>query len=115
MNPSRITKALIGALIAGLGVLSVSYTSGNHISTPEWIGAAIVALTALGGVFAVQNTLYPQDVPVSTLVNGAALQGMELAPIGSVFAASIPRPTDEEILKYLISTSHANAATVPNP
>lgn len=47
-------KAIIGAIITGLGTLSVAY-SDDHISNQEWITVAIATLTALGGVWAVAN------------------------------------------------------------
>jgi hypothetical protein len=51
---TRYNKAIIGALIAGLGVLSTGFTDGELV-TQEWIGALIAALVALGGVYQIPN------------------------------------------------------------
>lgn len=47
-------KAIIGAIVTGLGALSVA-VSDDHITAQEWITVAIATLVALGGVWAVSN------------------------------------------------------------
>lgn len=47
-------KAIIAALVAGLGSLAVAL-GDNAISAQEYVTAAIVALTAFGAVYAVPN------------------------------------------------------------
>lgn len=50
----KYAKAVIGALVAGLGILGEGLTDGS-LSGQEWIAAAIAALIALGGVYVVPN------------------------------------------------------------
>lgn len=47
-------KALIGAVVAGLGALSVALEDGS-ISSQEWISIVAAFLVALGAIFAVPN------------------------------------------------------------
>jgi hypothetical protein len=47
-------KAILAALVAGLGVLSTAFSDGELV-TQEWIGALIAALVALGGVYQIPN------------------------------------------------------------
>lgn len=55
----KYTKAIVGALVAGLGTLQVALlpdTAGVvGVSSYEWVGVAVTALTALGAVWAVTN------------------------------------------------------------
>jgi hypothetical protein len=51
---SKYAKAIIAALIAGLGILGEGLTDGS-LSGQEWIAAAVAALVALGGVYLVPN------------------------------------------------------------
>lgn len=51
---SKYAKAIIGGLIAGLGILGEGLTDGT-LSGQEWIAAAIAALVAGGGVYLVPN------------------------------------------------------------
>lgn len=52
-----MTKALVGALVAGLSVLAGAV--GDGVSVEEWITTAVAALVALGAVFAVPNEPKP--------------------------------------------------------
>lgn len=53
-----IAKALIAALVAGLGGIAVALDD-NAISAQEWVTAAVAFLVALGAVFAVPNAEPP--------------------------------------------------------
>jgi hypothetical protein len=48
-------KALVAALVAGLGSLYQALDADQAISTQEWIAVAMTTLAALGAVFAVPN------------------------------------------------------------
>ena len=47
-------KATVGGVIAGLGSISVALVD-NSIVAAEWVGAAIVALTAFSAVWGTPN------------------------------------------------------------
>jgi hypothetical protein len=47
-------KAIVAALISGLGALGTAYTDGE-VSAQEWIAVASAFLVALGVVFGVPN------------------------------------------------------------
>lgn len=49
-----ILKALVAALIAGLGTAATAVTDG-HITTAEWIAVASTTLVALYGVWQAPN------------------------------------------------------------
>ena len=55
---AKYAKAIVGALVAGLGALVTGLTD-NTLSTAEWLVAAIAFLTALGVVWAVPNKPTP--------------------------------------------------------
>jgi hypothetical protein len=48
-------KAIVGALVAGLGVLATGLDDSS-INGQEWVYAAIAFLTALAAIWAVPNT-----------------------------------------------------------
>lgn len=50
----KYAKAIIAALIAGLGVLGDGLTDGS-LSGREWIAAGVAALAALSAVYFVPN------------------------------------------------------------
>jgi len=52
---TRYNEATVAALIAGLGVVSTGLFTGRSLSAQEWVGAAIAALVALGGVYQARN------------------------------------------------------------
>lgn len=54
MNPARYAKAIIGALVAGLGTLATALAD-DGITATEWVWVALAVLTALGTVAAVPN------------------------------------------------------------
>lgn len=54
MTPTTYAKAILGALIAGLGALATALTD-EKVTSGEWVAVAIAALTALGVVYAVPN------------------------------------------------------------
>ena len=49
-------KALVAALIAGLGVIGASLADSNSLTAQDWVSAAIAFLVALGAVFYVPYT-----------------------------------------------------------
>lgn len=56
-------KALLAALLAGLGVLAGFVTNNTAISditVGQWITVAVAALIAFGGVFGVSNGAKPK-------------------------------------------------------
>lgn len=59
-----ILKALVAALIAGLGTAATAVTDG-HITTAEWIAVASTTLVALYGVWQAPNAK-PQPLPLIT-------------------------------------------------
>jgi protein-S-isoprenylcysteine O-methyltransferase Ste14 len=52
-------KAIVGALVAGLGVIGLSLTDesagGADVTGQEWLAAVIALLVGLGAVFTVPN------------------------------------------------------------
>ena len=50
----EVAKAVIGSVVGGLGA-AVTALEDGVIVTAEWLTVAIVALTALGAIFAVPN------------------------------------------------------------
>lgn len=65
MNPARYAKAIIGALVAGLGTLATALAD-DGIRPVEWVWVAIAFLTALSAVAVVPNR--PAD-PVDALAD----------------------------------------------
>jgi len=57
---NAIAKALIAALVAGLGSLQVASADGK-ITATEWIQVASVTVAALGFVWGVPNADPPPD------------------------------------------------------
>lgn len=55
-----IAKAVTGTVIAGLGSLAVAVTDGV-ITPEEWIGAAVVTLTASYAIWRIPNTEEPTE------------------------------------------------------
>lgn len=88
MNISRINKALVAGLTAGLGAIYTATQSNSNITLHEWVAIAIAIAGAAGLTYGVQNALLPQDVPLSTLVQGAKAQGMELSDAGAQLKAN---------------------------
>lgn len=54
-RPREVTKAVCGALLAGLTAAGTAVTDGS-ITAAEWIGIATAVVATFGGVFAVNNT-----------------------------------------------------------
>ena len=59
MTIASIAKALIAALVAGLGVIGASLADGGALTAQDYVSAAIAALVALSVVFAVPNQIPP--------------------------------------------------------
>lgn len=55
MNLKPYAKAIVGALVAGLGVLGTALTDGQ-VTSVEWVGVASATLVALAAVWGVPNT-----------------------------------------------------------
>ena len=53
MNPQEYLKAIVSALIAGLGVLATGLNEG--LTAQELVYAAIALLAAFGATFAIPN------------------------------------------------------------
>ncbi len=51
----RYAKAIVGAVVAGLGALELALMD-DLVTLPEWIRVASVTVAALGLVWGVQNT-----------------------------------------------------------
>lgn len=60
-NIAPYAKALIAALVAGLGVIGASLADGSWLTAQDWVSAAVAFLVALGAVFAVPNQLPPSQ------------------------------------------------------
>lgn len=60
MNLAPYAKAVVGAVVAGLGVL-LTALDDDAVSASEWVAVAIATLTALAAVWAVPNR--PADPP----------------------------------------------------
>lgn len=54
MGFGRYAKAVVGAIVAGLGALKLAVDGG--IDASEWIEVAIITLGALGAVWAIPNS-----------------------------------------------------------
>jgi len=50
----KIAKAVVGAAVAGLGVLGTALADGK-VTAAEWVGAVVAALVALGVIWRVPN------------------------------------------------------------
>ena len=62
MKLNAYAKALIAALVAGLGSLQIASSDGK-ITAAEWIQIASVTVAALGFVWGVPNASAPEPVP----------------------------------------------------
>lgn len=62
MKPAEYAKAIIGALLAGLGALGVGWDDG-HLEAREILGALIAALVAAAGIFGTPNAVPTAAVP----------------------------------------------------
>jgi hypothetical protein len=60
---SRYAKAIVAALVAGLGALQVAQAD-NHVTSNEWVQVASAVVAALGLVWGVQNAPAKSDPPV---------------------------------------------------
>lgn len=58
MSVSQYLKAIVAALIAGLGAAQAVYAVG-HPTTYQWITIGLTTVIALGGVWAVPNAPKP--------------------------------------------------------
>ena len=51
---SKYAKAVVGALVAGLGTLGTALAD-DHITGQEWVGVVAATVVALGVVWSVPN------------------------------------------------------------
>ena len=58
-NIAPYLKALIAAVVAGLGVIAASLADGGALTAQDYVSAAIAGLVALSAVFAVPNQVPP--------------------------------------------------------
>ena len=59
-NVAPYLKALIAALVAGLGVIGSALALDGALSPQDFVAAAIAFLVALAAVFAVPNQIPPE-------------------------------------------------------
>lgn len=50
----KYAKAIVGAVVAGLGVLQQALDDG-HVTGNEWLAVTVATLVALGAVWAIPN------------------------------------------------------------
>lgn len=60
MRPQEYAKAIVGGILAGLGVLAVAL-SDDVVTASEWVNVAVATLTVFAGVFGIPNAS-KQDV-----------------------------------------------------
>lgn len=70
MRPQEYAKAIVGAIIAGLGALYLALEN-DVVTTQEWVGIASLTLATFAGVWGVPNaprkdTVSQQTVTVET-------------------------------------------------
>ena len=58
-NVAPYAKALVAALVAGLGVVSSALALDGSLSPQDYVSAALAFLVAFGAVFAVPNQIPP--------------------------------------------------------
>lgn len=51
----RYAKAIIGAVVAGLGAYGASVADGSGVTGAEWVAIAVAVVGALGLVWATPN------------------------------------------------------------
>lgn len=71
---NKYAKAIVGALVAGLGSLQVALVD-NVVTHTEWITVASTTLAALGLVWGVQNKVDEPAVPAPLEDPALVLQG----------------------------------------
>ena len=51
---AKVGKAVVGALVAGLGALTTALSDGS-VTASEWVTVALATVVAAGGVWGVPN------------------------------------------------------------
>ena len=54
MRPTEYAKAIVGGILAGLGVLGTALTD-DVVTASEWVGVAVATLTVFSAVFGIPN------------------------------------------------------------
>lgn len=54
MRPLEYAKAIVGGILAGLGVLGTALTD-DVVTASEWVGVAVATLTVFSAVFGIPN------------------------------------------------------------
>lgn len=70
MRPQEYLKAIVGGILAGLGVLGTALVD-DVVTAAEWVGVAVATLTVFSAVFGIPNaakkdTVSQQTVTVET-------------------------------------------------
>jgi len=70
VRPLEYAKAIVGGILAGLGVLGTALTD-EVVTSSEWVGVAVATLTVFSAVFGLPNaakkdTVSQQTVTVET-------------------------------------------------
>jgi hypothetical protein len=63
VTKSTAAKAIVGALSAALGSLSLAVVDGSFVTTQEWLTAALAGLVSLGAVYQIPNSDDPPPTP----------------------------------------------------
>lgn len=66
MRPQEYAKAIVGAVIAGLGSLYLALEN-DVVTTQEWVGIASLTLATFAGVWGVPNASVPTLVSQKTV------------------------------------------------
>jgi hypothetical protein len=54
VNPLEYAKAIVGGILAGLGVLGTALVD-DVVTSSEWVGVAVATLTVFSAVFGIPN------------------------------------------------------------
>jgi hypothetical protein len=66
VRPQEYAKAIIGGVLAGLGVVGTALTDGV-VSAAEWVDVAVATLTVFAGVFGLPNAPKKETVAQTTV------------------------------------------------
>lgn len=86
-------KAVVGALLAGLGALLPSLSTG-HVTATQWVLIAIASLSTLAGVWATPNSPAPGTTQITAggggvMVTTGQMDLAEPAPSSSVVTTTV--------------------------
>lgn len=66
VRPQEYLKAIVGGILAGLGVLGTALTD-DVVSASEWVGVAVATLTVFSAVFGIPNAAKKDTVAQKTV------------------------------------------------